>query len=170
MVVPIEFFAQVPDTPDQIALTRVAERKALAALENHFDHVARLRRLNAAKSFFGGSPDVAAAEVQSDKRFIDLHPVFHEGDFQLFSLKPAAQSFKGLSCLHISGVGGLALAAGPGYLPLKEMRLVDQHRGLQLGKFSHGCACLLVSGGKIIHLESNLGEQKMRQYRFPRQR
>src|SRR5205823_10199588 len=92
---------------------RLPEGKALPALENHFDHVAGLRRFNAGKSLFLGSSRIAIAEVQSDQRLIDLHAVFHEGDLELFPLEPAAQRFQRLSRLQVSPVGGLPVTASP---------------------------------------------------------
>src|SRR5689334_10381104 len=71
VVVPIEFLTQIPDPPDQVTLPHFPERKALSALENHFDHVARLRGFDAGKSFLSGSPRIVTTEVETDERLID---------------------------------------------------------------------------------------------------
>src|SRR5437879_12416182 len=60
VVIPIEFFSQIADSPDQLALTRLSERKALAALTHHLDHVATLRRLDAGERPMVTSPRAPA--------------------------------------------------------------------------------------------------------------
>ena len=54
VVVPVELFAQVSDSADEIALARVSQRKALPALKYHFDHAARFCGFHAPKGFLGG--------------------------------------------------------------------------------------------------------------------
>src|SRR5258708_7689585 len=90
VVIPIEFLTQIADPPDQVALTHFSEWKALSALENHFDHVARLCRFDAGKSLFVGSSVIAATKVKIHERLVNLHSVFYEGDFQFFAMQPAA--------------------------------------------------------------------------------
>src|SRR5216684_6174815 len=160
-VVPIEFLTQVPNSPDQVALPHFPKRKALSALENHLDHVARLRGFDAGKSFFSGSPGIATAQVESDERFIDLHPVFHEGNLELLTPKTAAQSFNRGSGFEVCAVSGLPIAASTSDLPFEEMRLIDQHRRLEPRKLRNGGSSLLISYSKIFNLKSDLGQQKV---------
>src|SRR5438046_1638357 len=170
VVIPIEFFSQIADSPDQLALTRLSERKALAALKNHFDHVARLRRFDAGESLLVRSPGVPATQVKGDQRLINLHSIFDKGDLKLLALQPAAQRFERAARLQISAVRRLPLAARASAFSFEEMRLVHQHRRLKPGKLGNGCAGFLVGPSKIIHLESDLSEKKMRQYGFSRKR
>src|SRR5437879_6708045 len=49
VVIAIEFFSQIADSPDQVALTRLSERKAVDALEKHLVYVARLHLFDASE-------------------------------------------------------------------------------------------------------------------------
>ena len=171
MIVPVEFFPQIPDPPNQIALPGLAaKREALAALKDHFDHVARFRGFDAGKCFFAGSPSLAIAEIKRDQRLVNLHPVLHEGNLELFALQAAAQRLKRLAGLQIGAARRLPVAPRASDLPFEEMRVINEHGRLKPRELGKGRARLLVGRREIIHLESNLGQQKMGQHGFSRKR
>ena len=53
VVIPVQFFAEIANSADEFALACVAERQALAALENHFGHAAGFCGFDAGKGFGG---------------------------------------------------------------------------------------------------------------------
>ena len=91
VVIPIQVFPQVSDSPHQIALPCFAHRQALPASKNHFAHAAGLRRLNTRKRFRSGLLACRARQQNIHECFVHLQPVPSKRNFQLFRVNSRSQ-------------------------------------------------------------------------------
>ncbi len=90
----------------------VTERKALAALKNHFGHAAGFCGFDAREGLSRRGIATVTGEVQIDESFVDLQAILDEGNFQLFRVQAAAEGFQGLAGFLVGSVGGGAIAPG----------------------------------------------------------
>jgi len=114
VVIPVQLFAQVADSPNQFALPGISHGRLWPLWENHFRHAARLCRFDTCKGFGGSGFTRFATQVQIHQRLVHLQAVFHERDLQLFGVQPGCGGFERSACLTIRREGRRAFAAALG--------------------------------------------------------